>query len=63
MTRRLSITDLARLYSTDEADLSEGNAALDEARCTSCGSLLPEQGDELFPPTCPVCGRGMEASE
>ena len=57
MTRRLSITDIARFYSGEGADLSEADAAFDELRCTSCGAEVPEQDGELFPPSCPACGR------
>ena len=56
MSKRLNVDSIARMYSDEEADLSDRNAVLDEARCASCGSLLPERGDELFL-TCTSCGR------
>ena len=61
--RQLSISDIASLYSDMEADLLEADPGAETDRCASCGSPLPEQRDELFPPSCPACGRVVEDVE
>ena len=65
MTRRqLSITDIARAYSREDANLSDGDPASEAERCAACGALLPEeQSDELLPPACPACGRAIEGGD
>ena len=53
--RQLSISDLARFRSGVEADLFDGNAVLDEAHCSTCGSELVETSSSLFQ-VCESCG-------
>ena len=61
MSRRLSVDSLRKMYFGVEADLSNRNAALDEARCSACGAEVVDQKDEVF--RCCSSGHVIETTE